>query len=631
MDDKEILTGFKSGALGREQAVALLTGAPAVPPVSVVPAVPAAPVVPAATATGRAVRGVPSAAPEPPPARVPATAPAGGGEPESTGPYAVTALHGRFPQADDLEAFWRTALDERDTASAPPPGRPAGTEPGYFLDGVAEFDAAFFGLAPDRAALLDPQERVLLETVWQTLEGGGYTGARLDALTTEDGEPRDVGVYLAHGPADHALLAAEQGGAFPAGCRGGLAGRLSAFLDLRGPSHCVDSGSSSFLVALHHALGALRAGECAAALVGAVDLRLHPARQVAGGGEGAGALLLRPLAAARAAGDTVHAVVRSGAVVHAGRAPEARVTERLDRGTAAAGADTARPTLRETGTTAAATTGDTGAATGFVALTRAVLQLRHGTLLPVPGGPAAAVWPRPCDAHGRELPRRAAVTVRDPAGTAAQVIVEEAPRTRPEPGRTAPPPGGPAGQGEELVLLSAPTPGHLAAAARRLAERVGRADASPDVPRDLTALARELRLGRAVLPCRLAVTVRSTAELAAALGAFAAESAPAAVPGSAAAPGSGSGAAGSGGVRHADLRSGSGGSPLLGDLPETDDYLAALWRGHRLDALARLWLAGVDVTAARAAGTGPVLPLPLTPLLRRPLPAARPRTDEQER
>ncbi|MFF1487830.1 beta-ketoacyl synthase N-terminal-like domain-containing protein [Streptomyces sp. NPDC058319] len=627
MDDKEILTGFKSGALGREQAVALLTGAPAVP---VVPAEPAAAAVPAVPV----VRGVPSAAPEPPPARVPATAPAGGGGPESAGPYAVTALHGRFPQADDLEAFWRTALDERDTASAPPPGRPAGTEPGYFLDGVAEFDAAFFGLTPERAALLDPQERVLLETVWHTLEGGGYTGARLDALTTEDGEPRDVGVYLAHGPADHALLAAEQGGEPPAGCRGGLSGRLSALLDLRGPSHCVDSGSSSFLVALHHALGALRAGECAAALVGAVDLRLHPARQVAGGGEGAGALLLRPLAAARAAGDTVHAVVRAGAVVHAGRARAADVTERLDRRTAAAGVDTTRLTLRETGTTAAATTGDTGAATGFVALTRAVLQLRHGTLLPVPGGPAAAVWPRPCDAHGRELPRRAAVTVRDTAGTAAQVIVEEAPRTRPEPGRPAARPAGPAGQGEELVLLSAPTPEHLAATARRLAERVGRADASPDVPRDLTALARELRLGRAVLPCRLAVTVRSTAELAAALTAltaFAAEPGPAPGSGSAPAPGSGSGATGSGGVRHADLRSGTGGPPLLGDLPETGDYLAALWRGHRLDALARLWLAGVDVTAGRAAGTGPVLPLPLTPLLRRPLPAARPRTDEQER
>jgi acyl transferase domain-containing protein len=175
------------------------------------------------------------------------------------------------------------------------------------------------------------------------------------------------------------------------------------------------------------------------------------------------------------------------------------------------------------------------------------------------------------------------------------------------------------------VLLSAPTPEHLAATARLFADRAlpvygahsGVQGSVPDDRQELVALARELRLGRAVRDCRLAVVVRDTMELAAALRAFAddRDSAGAGGPGE--------------GVRHADLRGAQGPGVLSGDLPETRAYLAALWRGRRLDALARLWLAGVDVTAADAAGAAPVLPLPTSVLLRGPLREdGRPSTDE---
>ncbi|MGW7256804.1 beta-ketoacyl [acyl carrier protein] synthase domain-containing protein [Streptomyces sp. NPDC054834] len=615
MDNREILTRFKSGALPREQAVALLTGA------LLVPAAPAGPPV----------------ASEPPPVRDLTTVPAGAGNGErpAADRYAVTALHARFPHAGGLEAFWRAQTDGRDRTPAPPSGQGVRAgRTGRFLDGFDEFDAEFFGLGPQDAALMDPQERLLLETVWHTLETAGYAGARLDALTSADGEPRSLGVYVATGPADYALLAAEQlahGRAEGhteirtrvrrAAGSGDPAGRLSALLDLRGPSQAVDTGEASFLTALHLALGALKAGECAAALVGAADLRLHPSRHGADRAEGVGALLLRPLTAARAAGDTVHAVVRGSAVGHAGRGT-ARAAERVARrALAAAGVDASSVALRETGATATAAVGDAGAATGLVALVRAVLQLRHATLLPAPGRDAGE-WPPRYDDAGRELPRRASVTVRGASGTVAGVVLEEHPRTGAGPRPYA------AAQGEELVLLSAPTPEHLARTAGRLAARLDPPDGSPGQAPELTAVASELRLGRAALPCRLATTARTTAELATALAAFAADPGPAFTQ----EPG-GTEERAAGRVRAVDLRGRAGQGPLVEELPETGEYLAALWRGHRAAALARLWLAGVDVTAGGATTGGatepaPVVPLPPTAMLRRPLWIGGPTTDE---
>ncbi|MFZ4177262.1 beta-ketoacyl synthase N-terminal-like domain-containing protein [Streptomyces griseoincarnatus] len=714
VDHKDILTRFKNGDLGREQAAALLTGAH---PDSAARHAPLT----TAVAPPRA------AVSQPPPARALTTAPAGGGPPLPADGYAITALHGRFPDADGLDAFWHTAVLGGRDAGRRTSGSPAGAD---------DFDAVFFGLTPQDAALMDPQERLLLEVLWQTLETAGCTGARLDTLTAADGEPRAVGVYVAHDPLGRAAVAQAPAGDAPAAAGAGvtLPARLSTLLDLRGPGHCVGGGGAAFLVALHQALSALRAGECGAALVGAVGLQPGPARrhpQGAEGGQGVGAVLLRPLAAALAAGDTVHAVVRATAVAHPGRRARDAAADRLARrALAAAGVTAAGVGLRETETTVAATTGDTGAATGLAALVRAVLQLRHGTLLPAPGDSSAAPWARPHDQSGRELPRRATVAVRPTAGSpAAHVLLEEPPRRGPEP--IASGPAGPAAASGELVLLSAPTPEHLAATARRLADRVLPADAvehgTQDGRRLLAALARELRLGRAVRDCRLAVVARDTGELGAALRAFAEDQAGAGdqdragdragaggldgagdragaedrdgaggldgaedragaggldgaedrdgaddragagdragaddqdgAGGRAGAGGldgagdragagdgdraedragagdragaddqdgaddrAGAGAGGArGSVRCADLRGAQGPGVLFGELPETRAYLAALWRGRRFDALARLWLAGVDVSAADTAGAAPVLALPTSALLRRPL------------
>ncbi|QDN74807.1 polyketide synthase [Streptomyces sp. S1A1-7] len=674
MDTREILTRFKGGTLRREHAVALLAGTSPVvaPPVVALP-------VAALPAADREPLPTPGPGPTPGPAPGPGPG-AGAGDGPGAGagmPCAVVGIQGRFPQAGDLEAFWRNGLQGRIAEAALPGGRRSACAGwrGHFLDGVEEFDPDLFGLGAREAAGLDLRERLLAQSAWQTLESAGYAGARLERLTACDGTARSVGVYAALGPAGGALPGTGHRHTAPPASRPGPAARLSRLLDLRGPSLSVDSGDSSFLTALHLALGALRAGECAAALVGAVELRLHPACQRPGAGEGVAAVLLKPLAAARADGDRVHAVIRSSAVGHPGRAaPGPQYGRLVGRALAAAGlrppgtgpqppdagpqgpdagAQSEVPdagleavgvALQESSRTVAALVGDAGAVTGAAALVRAVGQLRHAVLLAGPDRPAPAAWEPARSDDGTVLPRRALVSVPGPAAPASStdavgpadavdaadtadgtdgvdgtdggegvgvvLVVEEAPAVPRAPARTGPPPGtGPA----ELVLLSAATPAHLAATAGRLAARLSDDGGGGPAGPDLAAVAHELRLGRAVLRCRLAVTVRTVAELADALAGFAAH------------PGPGTGPAG---VRSADLRTAAG-PPLIEGLEETRAYVAALWQGGRLEQLTRLWLAGADVCAVLPAHPGPAaVELPATVLRPRPLePGPGPGTD----
>ncbi|WP_331738816.1 hypothetical protein OG242_32015 (plasmid) [Streptomyces sp. NBC_00727] len=478
MDNREILTRFKSGALDRQQVLALLTGD---------------------TAT------------EAPAAENPVHPPPAEG-------FAVVAVDCAFPgAAAGTAGFWEAALRAAPEGSE---DTDAGTD---------AFDPAPLRIGPDEADALHPAERLLLHRVWQALEGAGYAGARLDALTGPDGEHRAVGV-------------------FTAAARPHTAALLARVLDLRGPGHNVDTGTSSYLTAVHQALRALRTGECAAALV-------------AGGDGGTAVLLLKPLTAARAAGDRVHAVFTASAAGHPGRGTSAALRERLRRRVSATA-----PGLDEEGA-------------GAAALVRAVLQLRHGVLLPGPGRERPEPWPAG--------PRTALAGVYEDDAPHAVVALREPPPA---------PPGPEEEDGPHLVLLSAPTPRHLVATAGRLADWLTSCAQAPGAG----AVARELRLGRAVHDCRLAVVVHDTAELARALAAFA----------------HGDAASAPRPVRDADLR-GAAGEPLLADgLPETRDYLAALWRGRRFEQLARLWLAGADVPAGDRTGRpGPVLELPTSALL----------------
>lgn len=540
MDSLEILTRFKDGTLERRQALELLAGAPDTLEAPDAPAVPRVLPVPSVAPAAPAVRPEPLASADPP------------ADSPSAGWCAVVGLQGRWPGADGPEAFWEAELRARGAAVRE-------SVPG----GVDAVGPERVGADPGEAARMDSRERLLLSGARQVLEGAGYAGARLDALTGPDGERRSVGVFTAAGAA-----------------------RLSRILDLRGPSQDIDTGPSSFLTALHLALGALRAGECAAALVAATEP----------GAGGTTAVLLKPLGAARAAGDVVHAVVPASAVGHPGRGAHPALRDRLRRrALRAAGTPAAQVQVEEDGYGAGAGGAGQAAAT---ALTRAVLQLRHATLLPRPGRPRPAVWEAGRAPEGGTLPRTVLVGVHAPDAQHAVVVLRE---PDPDPSPVARAPGEDDG-GPHLVLLSAATPGHLAATAERLAawltdrERVtGRG--TPGVPA-LAAVARELRLGRAALECRLALVAYDTSQLATALAAFAARS------GSEDPPDGPP-------VHSADLRDPPAEPLLLAGLPETRAYVDALWEGRRFEQLIRLWLAGVDVLGAgRTHLVGPVTELP---------------------
>ncbi|MEH0581521.1 polyketide synthase [Streptomyces sp. B21-108] len=268
-------------------------------------------------------------------------------------PIAVTGLACRFPGgADTPERFWELLDDGRDAVGPVPAGRwpdrpfpagrpgPARSARGGFLDeDVDAFDAALFGVSKGEAAAMDPQHKLLLETVWEALERAGL-------LTGRPGSGR-VGVFVGVSGSDHARVPVrpEHVGAFTAiGAAPSMAaGRVAHALGLHGPALAVDTACSSSLVAVHLAVESLRRGECDAAVACGVNVMLSPDVFVvldemqalsphgrcqvfdasADGyvrAEGCGAVALTRLPDAVAARLPVHAVIRASAVNHDGGA-----------------------------------------------------------------------------------------------------------------------------------------------------------------------------------------------------------------------------------------------------------------------------------------------------------------------
>ncbi|CAM5457843.1 hypothetical protein SVIOM342S_05264 [Streptomyces violaceorubidus] len=115
---------------------------------------------------------------------------------------------------------------------------------GGFLDGVDRFDPLLFGITPRDAALMDPHERLFLETAWAALENAAHPRQRL-----RERHGSRVGVYAGAMYADYSFFGVEETlrgrPAYSGGALGNIANRVSYILDLHGPSLAVDTMCSS--------------------------------------------------------------------------------------------------------------------------------------------------------------------------------------------------------------------------------------------------------------------------------------------------------------------------------------------------------------------------------------------------
>jgi acyl transferase domain-containing protein/NADPH:quinone reductase-like Zn-dependent oxidoreductase/acyl carrier protein len=269
-------------------------------------------------------------------------------------PIAIVGAACRLPGAPDLDAFWHLLEAGQDAVSTLPPDRfaqaaflhPRRTEAGRSYTFAAGhvgdafgFDAGAFGISPREAAEMDPQQRILLEVTQGALEDAGW---RPSAVAGEE-----IGVFIGGSATDYAeLRLPDHAGADRYFMTGNalsiLSNRLTNVFDLRGPAETIDTACSSSLVALDAACRALAAGRMKAAIAGGVQMLLSPfaftgfsragmlsptgrcrAFDAAADGyvraEGAGAVVLKPLAQALADGDAVRGVILASGVNSAGR------------------------------------------------------------------------------------------------------------------------------------------------------------------------------------------------------------------------------------------------------------------------------------------------------------------------
>ncbi len=270
----------------------------------------------------------------------------------STRDIAIIGISCRYPGAKNIYEFWENLVQGKCSIAEIPAERwesqrfYSGDESdtgksynkwGGFIDDMDKFDAAFFKISPRQAALMDPQQRLLLEIVWNLLEDAGYNPECFEKKT---------GVFAGVISSDYGLyqnwLSLGKMGTFRNCDYYQIANRISYFFDFHGPSLVIDTACSASGTAVHMACESLLAGDCNCAIVGGVNLILHPSRFIqyshvgmlsrdhlcrpfgdnASGtiiGEGLGALLLKPYHRAIQDADHIWGVIKGSAVNSGGR------------------------------------------------------------------------------------------------------------------------------------------------------------------------------------------------------------------------------------------------------------------------------------------------------------------------
>ncbi len=265
---------------------------------------------------------------------------------------AIIGIGVRFPGANGPEEFWNLLRDGVDAVTPLPEERKSlitayrrGGENEYslkdqhrggYLREIEYFDYRFFGISRREAEAMDPQQRILLEVVFEALEDAGMAWENMFGTST--------GVFIGSSANDYGMLrwsGFEKNNFDIYSITGNsssiVSNRVSYHYNFKGPSLTVDTACSSSLVAVHYACRSLLAGESTLAVAGGVNLILLPAvteefaragMLAADGkckvfdsradgyvrGEGVGVLILKPWSRALEDKDNIYAVIKGSAV-----------------------------------------------------------------------------------------------------------------------------------------------------------------------------------------------------------------------------------------------------------------------------------------------------------------------------
>lgn len=267
---------------------------------------------------------------------------------------AVIGLSCRFAGARDADEFWQNLSSGVCSITEVPVDRwdwrnhydPDNDNPdttnskwGGFLEDIDRFDPLFFNISGKEAELSDPQQRVLLEECYHALEDAGYSGRSV--FNTR------CGVFVGVITSDYLDKMDREGVPLDAQSFWGTASsitaaRISYFLNLKGPSVAIDTACSSSLVAIHLGCRSLLSGESEMVVSGGVFITVTPRFYVLTGnsgmlsptgvcrpfdddadgfvpGEGAGAVVLKPLARALADNDHIYGVIKGSGINQDGK------------------------------------------------------------------------------------------------------------------------------------------------------------------------------------------------------------------------------------------------------------------------------------------------------------------------
>lgn len=272
---------------------------------------------------------------------------------------AIIGMSGKFGGTTDYNEFWNTVRSGKNLVREFPDARKKHVDQYYrnkgaaddhkkeyflgaYLDRIDEFDYGHFSLSPKEAELMDPHQRMFLQTAWNAIEDSGYGGNKIKGTKT--------GIFVGYsadfGEDYREIIRTNDPGALELSVvpnlRSIIASRIAYILDLKGPSLVVDTACSSSLMAVHLACKSLQQNECDMAIAGGIRLLLMPTKKDdqfriglekilgvesdsgyartfdetsdgTGLGEGMGALILKPLNNAIEDNDHIYAVIKGSA------------------------------------------------------------------------------------------------------------------------------------------------------------------------------------------------------------------------------------------------------------------------------------------------------------------------------